>query len=92
MSWRTVKREQGVRGMVELQRYESGKGRHKFVSWQILCEGVKVDYASVERDVEPNFQKAVAGCFRYGPECAAGQSCSGAAFPGHPAHAVDGRA
>ncbi len=91
MSWQTVRIERGARGLVELQRGEFGKGRARLVTWQILCEGVKVDYASVERDIEPNFRRVVAGHFRYGADCPAGTACSGAAFPGHPAHAGPGQ-
>lgn len=88
MSWNTVRKQQGARGMVELQRFETGKGRSKFVSWRILCEGVKVDYAAAPEDVDVNFDRAVRGEFRYEPTdgCPAGDSCTGAAFPGHPAH------
>jgi hypothetical protein len=88
MSWQTVRREPGERGTVELQRFETGKGRRKFVSWQILCEGVKVDYASVPEDVDVNFDRVMRGEFRYEPSgpCPAGDACAGTAFPGHPAH------
>lgn len=88
MSWTTVRSQQGERGVVELRRWESGRGRAKFVTWKIFCEGVQVDYAAAERDVEDNFRAALRGDFRYEPAgpCPAGQDCSGQAFAGHPAH------
>ena len=49
---------------VELRMSESGKGRTKLRTWAMFRDGKKVGYASVERDVQPNWDRVRAGLVR----------------------------
>jgi hypothetical protein len=64
-SWKTIRSEIAPDGAyVQLRYGEFGKGRTKLRSWKLVRDGFPAGYASVEGDIEVNYQRVLSGCER----------------------------